>query len=44
MRYHSLIANRQQLPSQLNTTATNNEGIMMAFEHDTYLFCSTVSS
>ena len=35
MRYHSLIANRQQLPSQLNTTATNNEGIMMAFEHDT---------
>lgn len=35
MRYHSLIANRQQLPSQLNITATNNEGIMMAFEHDT---------
>ncbi|PNZ68700.1 aminodeoxychorismate/anthranilate synthase component II [Staphylococcus croceilyticus] len=33
MRYHSLIANKTTLPSQLQITAHNEEGIPMAIEH-----------
>ena len=33
MRYHSLIAERQSLPAQLEISAENDEGIIMAVQH-----------
>ncbi|HAB0417338.1 TPA_asm: hypothetical protein GIN39_15490 [Listeria monocytogenes] len=33
MRYHSLMADRRTLPSELNVTAENNEGVIMAVAH-----------
>ena len=36
MRYHSLIADKNHIPTVLNMTAYNEEGIIMAFEHNQY--------
>lgn len=36
MRYHSLIADKNHIPTILNMTAYNEEGIIMAFEHNKY--------
>ncbi len=34
-RYHSLYADKDALPSQLNVTATSDDGVIMAVEHAT---------
>jgi anthranilate synthase component 2 len=36
MRYHSLVIEKENFPSELNITATTKDGIIMAIEHFNY--------